>query len=105
MNGVTLQDLYEFFLSESNQAIRANIQAADNKYLRSNSMELAVVSDADAITPSKSKITKKSKKTTTAKHSTAYVTEDMDDLPLVSSVNAGRCNSGVEGFRDMTKSY
>jgi general transcription factor 3C polypeptide 2 len=90
------------FLSESNQAIRANIQAADNKYMRSSSMELAVVSDADTITPSKSKITKKSKKTTSGKHSTADVREDMDDLPLVPSMNAGRCSSGVEGLRDMT---
>jgi hypothetical protein len=90
------------FLSESNQAIRDNIQAADNKYMRSNSIELAVVSDADTITPSKSKFTKKSKKTTSGKHSTVDVREDVDDLPLVPFMNACRCSSDVEGLRDMT---
>lgn len=74
----------------------------DNKYMRSSSMELAVVSDADTITPCKSKVTKKSRKTTSGKHSTADVTEDMDDLSLVPSANAGRCSSGVEGLRDVT---
>ena len=30
------------------------------------------------------------------------VIEDMDDLSLVPSANAGRCSSGVEGLRDVT---
>lgn len=72
------------FLSESNQALRTNIQAAaENKYMQSGSSALAVVSNVDIVTPLKNQSGKKSKKTMNRKHSAKDMKEDVGDLALV----------------------
>ncbi|KAH9325602.1 hypothetical protein KI387_005780, partial [Taxus chinensis] len=85
------------FLSESNQALRTNINvAAENKYIHSGLSELVAVSDEDTVIPSKKRIAKKSKKATGGKHSAKHIKKDVGDLSLVPASQCRR--SGVEGI-------